>query len=88
MKILDEYQRHCNRYRPHQSRGQRPPDVQANPPPIAGLANHPVRRTPILSGLINEYQHAAGTLEIPGHSRILFSSGTGFHRDSFHPLAP
>ncbi len=59
MKILDEYQRHYNRHRPHQSRGQHPPDVQANPPPIAGLANHPVRRTPLLSSLINEYQHAA-----------------------------
>ena len=59
MKILDEYQRHYNRHRPHQSRGQRPPNVQTNPPPIAGLPNHPIRHTPILSGLINEYQHAA-----------------------------
>jgi hypothetical protein len=56
--VLAEYAQHYNQ-RPHPSRGQRPPDVQANPPPIAGLANHPVRRTPILSGLINEYQHAA-----------------------------
>lgn len=59
MKVLDEYRSHYNRHRPHQSRAQRPPEIQANPPPIAGLAEHPVRRTPILGGLINEYQHAA-----------------------------
>ncbi len=59
VKVLDEYRSHYNRHRPHQSRAQRPPDIQAHPPPIAGLAEHPVRRTPILSGLINEYQHAA-----------------------------
>jgi hypothetical protein len=59
MKVLDEYRSHYNHHRPHQSRAQRPPEIQANPPPIAGLAEHPVRRTPLLGGLINEYQHAA-----------------------------
>ena len=59
IKVLHEYRSHYNRHRPHQSRAQRPPDIQANPPPTTGLADHPVRRTPILNGLINEYQHAA-----------------------------
>jgi transposase len=59
MKILNEYRLHYNRHRPHQSRAQRPPDIQANPPPIADPTEHHVRRKPILSGLINEYQHAA-----------------------------
>jgi hypothetical protein len=59
VKVLDEYRLHYNRHRPHQSRAQRPPDIQVNPPPIAGLTHRPVRRTPILSGLINEYKHAA-----------------------------
>jgi putative transposase len=59
MKILNEYRLHYNRHRPHQSRGQRPSDIQANPSPIADSTEHHVRRKPILSGLINEYQHAA-----------------------------
>jgi putative transposase len=59
MKVLDEYRSHYNRHRPHQARAQRPSDIQANPPPIPGIPDHPVRRTPILGGMINEYQHAA-----------------------------
>jgi putative transposase len=59
MKILNEYRLHYNRHRTHQSRAQRPPNIQANPPPIADPAEHHIRRTPILSGLINEYHHAA-----------------------------
>jgi putative transposase len=59
MKVLNEYRSHYNRHCPHQSRAQRPPVVQANPPPTVGLAKHPIRRTPVLSGLINEYQHTA-----------------------------
>lgn len=63
MTILDEYRVHYSRHRPHQSRVQRPHDVQVNPPPITGLADHPVRCTPILSGLINKYKHAAQTFK-------------------------
>jgi putative transposase len=59
MKSLNEYRLHYNRHRPNQSRAQRPPDIQANPPPIVDPAEHHIRRKPILSGLINEYQHAA-----------------------------
>jgi transposase InsO family protein len=60
MKILHEYRSHYNHHRPHQSRAQRPPDIQANPPPpIPNLTDHPVHRRPILSGLINEYEYAA-----------------------------
>jgi putative transposase len=30
--VLDEYRLHYNRHRPHQSRAQRPPDLDADPP--------------------------------------------------------
>jgi transposase InsO family protein len=59
MKILHEYRSHYNRHRPHHSRAQRPPDIQAHPPPIPNRADHPIHRRPILSGLINEYERAA-----------------------------
>ena len=58
-KILHEYRSHYNRHRPHQSRDQRPPNIQAHSPPIPNLADHPIHRRPILSGLINEYECAA-----------------------------
>ena len=54
VKVLEEYRLRYNRHRPHQSRAQRPPGIQVNPPPIAGLTDHPVRRIPIVSGLICE----------------------------------
>ncbi len=57
--VLDEYLLHYNRHRPHQSRAQRPPDIDAGPPSLANLADRRIRRKPILTGLINEYKHAA-----------------------------
>jgi hypothetical protein len=47
------------RHRPHQSRAQRPPDLHADPPFLANLADRRIRRKPILTGLINEHEHAA-----------------------------
>jgi transposase InsO family protein len=57
--VLDEYRVHYNRHRPHQSRAQRPPDLDAGPPSLPDLADRRIRRKPILTGLINEYEHAA-----------------------------
>jgi putative transposase len=57
--VLAEYSVHYNRHRPHQSRAQRPPDLDADPPPRPNLADRRIRREPILTGLVNEYEHAA-----------------------------
>ena len=56
--VLREYLIHYNRRRPHQSRQQRPPDVETQPVrDIADLRS--VRQKPVAAGMINEYHHAA-----------------------------
>jgi putative transposase len=56
--VLSEYVSHYNGHRPHQSRRQRPPDMEAQPVrDVADLRS--VRRKPVVAGLINEYHHAA-----------------------------
>jgi hypothetical protein len=56
--VLREYLIHYNGHRPHQSRRQRPPDIETQPvQDIADLRS--VRRRPVATGLINEYHHAA-----------------------------
>jgi len=57
LDVVTEYENHYNTHRPHRALGQRPPmaaDVER--PPRTAEA---VRRTQVLGGLINEYQHAA-----------------------------
>ena len=58
--VLAEYQEHYNTARPHQGIGQRVPDPGPAP---RGTATDPgtclIRRRPVLSGLINEYERAA-----------------------------
>jgi transposase InsO family protein len=58
-RILAEYVIHYNAHRPHQSLGQRSPDIDPRIPaePI-DLADRRVKRRPILGGLINEYEAA------------------------------
>ncbi|MEV6637901.1 integrase core domain-containing protein, partial [Actinoplanes sp. NPDC051470] len=56
---LDEYVRHYNEHRPHQSREQRPPTQDACPVPVTDLATVRVRRRRVLNRLINEYSQAA-----------------------------
>jgi transposase InsO family protein len=59
--ILTEYQAHYNAARPHQGIAQRVPDAGCAAPPSA-ITNpdiERIRRKPVLSGLINEYMHAA-----------------------------
>jgi len=58
--VLAEYQEHYNTARPHQGLHQRVPDPGPAPGIIrADLSTCQIRRRPILSGLINEYQRAA-----------------------------
>ena len=55
---LRQYVIHYNGHRPHQSRQQRPADIETQPvPDVAGL--RAVRRKPVVAGAINEYHHAA-----------------------------
>jgi putative transposase len=57
-QVLRQYVRHYNSHRPHQSRQQRPPDIQAQPArDMADLRS--VRRKPVVAGVINEYHHTA-----------------------------
>jgi len=57
-KVLSEYLRHYNRHRPHQSRQQRPPDIETQSVrDVADLRS--VRRKPVVAGVINEYHHVA-----------------------------
>ena len=57
-RVLREYVTHYNGHRPHQSRQQRPPDMQAQPfRDVADLRS--VRRKPVAAAVINEYHHAA-----------------------------
>jgi putative transposase len=56
--VLREYLIHYNGHRPHQSRRQRPPDIETQP--VRGVADlRSVRRRPVVKGLINEYHQAA-----------------------------
>jgi putative transposase len=57
--VLSEYLAHYNQHRPHQGRGQRPPDRDALPSPVADLGVVRVRCRKVLHGLINEYEQAA-----------------------------
>jgi putative transposase len=56
--VLRDYVNHYNGHRPHQSRRQRPPDIETHPVrDVAGPRS--VRRKPVVAGLINEYHQAA-----------------------------
>jgi transposase InsO family protein len=59
--VLGEYLVHYNAYRPHQSRCQRPPDLETLPARDAvGLTDlRTVRRRPVVAGVISEYHDAA-----------------------------
>jgi putative transposase len=56
--VLREYVAHDSGHRPHQSRRQRPPDIEGQS--VRDLAElRSIRRRPVVAGLINEYHHAA-----------------------------
>ncbi len=54
--VLAEYQAHYNGRRPHRSRQLRPPRPDF---PVADLSQKRIKRRPVLSGLLNEYERAA-----------------------------
>jgi putative transposase len=56
--VLGEYLIHYNGHRPHQSRLQRPPDIETQPVrDVADLQS--VRRKSVVTGMVSEYHHAA-----------------------------
>jgi putative transposase len=58
-RILAAYTIHYNARRPHQSLDQRHPDADtAVPAPTIDLTGRRIKRSPILGGLINEYEAA------------------------------
>jgi putative transposase len=58
--VLAQYQEHYNTARPHQGIGQRIPHSEPAPGILpADLSTRQIRRKPVLSGLINEYERAA-----------------------------
>ncbi len=59
LSVLGEYLAHYNEHRPHQGRGQRPPDRDTLPAPVTDLTAIRVRRRKVLHGLINEYEQVA-----------------------------
>ncbi len=56
--VLREYVNHYNGHRPHQSRQQRPPDIETQPTRVVADLRS-ARRKPTVAGLINEYRYAA-----------------------------
>ncbi|MFG1812036.1 integrase core domain-containing protein [Streptomyces sp. NPDC049040] len=59
-RTLTRYPGHYNEHRPHRSLSQLcPSQAESAPPGPVDLAKHRVHRTPVLDGLINEYQIAS-----------------------------
>jgi putative transposase len=59
--VLAEYQVRYNAARPHQGIAQRVPDDEREPclTTVTNVDAGPIRRKPVLNGLINEYARAA-----------------------------
>ena len=54
--VMTEYEAHYNGRRPHRSRELRPPRPDH---PVADLSRERIKRRPVLSSLLNEYERAA-----------------------------
>jgi hypothetical protein len=55
-RVLTEYGRHYNGWRPHRALQLEPPRSSR---PVADLAKERIKRRPVLGGLVNEYERAA-----------------------------
>jgi putative transposase len=55
-RVLDEYARHYNGWRPHRAQGLQPPRSSR---PMVDLTQERIKRRPVLGGLANEYERAA-----------------------------
>ena len=59
-RMMTTYLHHFNAAWPHRTLAQHAPaQAETQPPPVIDLADHQVRRRPILGGLTSEYQIAA-----------------------------
>jgi putative transposase len=63
--VLDQYIRHFNNHRPHQSLSQHSP---THDPATVIARNIPIRHHQVLGGLINEYRRTANSQKTPGQS--------------------
>lgn len=76
-KVIAEYSVHYNRHRPHQSRAQRPPDLHADPPSLANLADRRIRRKTHPDRVDQRVRtRRVSPSETQIRTRILISSGT------------
>jgi putative transposase len=58
--VLRAYIRRYNRHRPHRALALRPPEqADRNAKPLRAAPYAQLKRTDLLGGLINEYEHAA-----------------------------
>jgi putative transposase len=55
-RVLDEYARHYNGWRPHRARQLQPPRSSR---PVVDLTQERIKPPPVLGGLVNEYKRAA-----------------------------
>jgi hypothetical protein len=58
-RLLATFKRHYSMHRPHQARGQLPPETDQPPAIIHHRQAHRAHRTSILGGLVNEYRYIA-----------------------------
>ncbi|WP_218041323.1 integrase core domain-containing protein [Acrocarpospora macrocephala] len=58
-RVLQAYERHYNRHRPHRARDRRPPQPPHASAPPSDLDQVRLQRRQVLDGLINQYRRAA-----------------------------